>query len=132
MVYAPSTTASACTKYLFSRVHNTHLDSAPVRKDNASHATQFARARGRSHTKRRHPRRAPVAGRPASPRPILPARPRITRRRRQRDSALRRRRAVRAARRTMGPAGPRGNVRARGIFRRAVRRIPELRAGFVR
>jgi len=132
MVYAPSSTASTCTEYLFSRVHNTHLDSAPVRKDNASHATQFARARGRSHTKRRYPRRTPVAGRPASPRSNLPARARTARRRRQRDSALRGHRTVRAARRTMGPAGPGGDVRARGVFRCAVRRIPELRAGFVR
>jgi len=132
MVYAPSTTASARTEYSFSRVHNAHLDSAPVRKDDASHATQFARARGRSHTKRRYPRRAPVAGRPASPRSILPARARATRRRRQRHSALRCHRTVRITRRSMGTAGPGGDVRARGVFRRAVRCIPELRAGFVR
>ena len=130
----PSLTASPCTEdsFFFPRVLNNHIDSAPVRKDNASHASQFARPHRHSRAKRRYPRCSPVAAHPASPRPNIPPRARTTRRRRQRDSALRRHRTVRAARRTMGPARPNGDVRAHGVFRRAVRRIPELRAGFVR
>jgi UMF1 family MFS transporter len=42
---------SACyTEYLFSRFHNTNLDGAPFRKDNAPYATHLTYTRGCDHT----------------------------------------------------------------------------------
>ena len=124
-------TACIAKVHLF-RVYNTHLDSTSFRKDNTSYATQLSRTRGRTHTKRRYPRRATMADPATSPRPHVPACAHSTHHRRERHSAVRRHRAVCTAWCTMGPESTSRDVRARSIFRWVVWCVPELRAGFIR
>jgi hypothetical protein len=114
------------------RLHNVNLDGAPVREDDPSHAAQLARARRSTYAECWDPRCAPMAGRAAPPRPQFIACARTPRRRRERHSAIRRLRVVRAPRRKVGLTCAHGDVRSRGILRRAVRRVPELRARTVR
>lgn len=125
MVVPPVRHSSHANRQLF-RLHNTHINGAPVCEDDPPHAAQLARASRSAHPERWYPRCAHMANRAAPPRSQLDARTHTPRLRRKCHSSIRRLRVVCTPRREMGPACTSGDVRARGILRRTVRRVPEL------
>src|SRR6267154_3492987 len=130
--YITYLSSSACIAEVpLPRIHNADLDSAPFRKDNTPYATQLSRACGRTYTKCRYSRRAPMADPATSPQSHIPTCAHNTYHRRQHHSAIWRHRAVCPTWCTMGSTSPSRDVRARCIFWWAVWRVPELRASFI-
>ena len=113
------------TSRLF-RLYNAHIDGAPVREDDPPHAAELARASRSTHSKRWYPRCAHMANRAAPPRSQLATRTHNPRLRRKRHSSVRRLRVICTPRREVGLTRACGDVRARNVLRRALRRVPEL------